>query len=59
MVLSSSLMAVSLIVFLFQIGPQTLVLGDKALCNGLGKSLLQRLHELYYFYITDDNPYTG
>ena len=36
-----------------------LVLGDKALDNGLGKSLLQRLHDLYYSHLSDDNPYTG
>ena len=36
-----------------------LVLGDKALDNGLGKSLLQRLHELYSSYLDDDNPYNG
>ena len=45
--------------FIYQIGPQTLVLGDKALKNGLGISLLQRLHDLYYSHLTVNNPYTG
>ena len=38
-----------------------LVLGDKAQDNGLGKSLLQRLHESYQDPIesSNDNPYTG
>ena len=59
MVLSSSLMAVSLIVFMFQIGPQMLVLGDEAREHGLGRSLLQRLHEFYCEELPFDNPYTG
>ena len=38
-----------------------LVLGEKALDNGLGRSLLQRLHVLYNELIEDsaENPYTG
>jgi len=38
-----------------------LVLGEKAQSNGLGKSLLQRLHELYQQIVDSpiENPYTG
>jgi len=38
-----------------------LVLGDEACMNGLGKSLLKRLHGLYndILDITENNPYTG
>jgi len=38
-----------------------LVLGDKARANGLGASLLKRLHFLYNGILdsSGDNPYTG
>ena len=38
-----------------------LVLGDKALANGLSESLLLRLHGRYQeiFKGTKNNPYTG
>ena len=38
-----------------------LVLGDEALHNGLGESLLQRLHILYNELLKNstENPYTG
>jgi len=38
-----------------------LVLGDKALHNGLGQSLLQRLHNLYNNLLKEstENPYAG
>ncbi|XP_065917902.1 3'-5' exoribonuclease HELZ2-like isoform X2 [Dysidea avara] len=44
-----------------QIGPQMLVLGDKARANELGTSLLQRLHELYgsILGVRKENPYAG
>ena len=34
-------------VYNMQVGPRLLVLGDKAQNNGLGISLLERLHDLY------------
>ncbi|XP_065917904.1 3'-5' exoribonuclease HELZ2-like isoform X2 [Dysidea avara] len=44
-----------------QIGPQVLVLGEKAHANGLSKSLLLRLHKHYQdvFKHTKNNPYTA
>ena len=38
-----------------------LVLGNEACSNGLGTSLLKRLHDLYndIFDTSESNPYTG
>ena len=44
-----------LFIFFLQIGPQMLVLGDKAHKSELGKSLLQRLHNFYH----EELPCTG
>ena len=44
-----------------QVGPETLVLGEEAMKNGLGQSLLKRLHTLYQSkeYSTGAEMYTA